>query len=103
MWRFSIEHQSGKDNHFSDATSRNPASRLVDDDDDDVSDDLTLDCIRIAKQDDDGMENQLISIGSNSADNIRSIIWALVKQHSTLDKCIQDLVHIIEIGFPNKK
>jgi len=38
MWRFTVEHQPGKENHFSDATSRKPSSHH--DDDDDISDTL---------------------------------------------------------------
>ena len=75
MWRFDIEHQPGKDNYFSDVTSRHPALHYREDS-------STLCCICIGEKEGEDMEADLTRIAAISSGDIRCITWDLVKQQS---------------------
>ena len=99
MWRFDIEHLPGKENYFSDATSRHPVGHP----EDDTPDSSSLNCICIYDHDVDEMESCLIHVAANSCAGIRSVTWDVIKQQSLRDKSIQELVGVIDRGFPISK
>jgi len=95
LWRFDIEHKPGKDNLFSDATSRHP----VDSPDD--NDSSWIACLAIHDDDDfDDMEAELVEIASNE---LRAITWDLVRRESMQDQMVQELSHTIVSGFPQSR
>jgi len=95
LWRFDIEHKPGKDNLFSDATSRHP----VDSPDD--NDSSWIACLAIHDDDNfDNMEAELVKIASNE---LRAITWDLVRRESMQDQMVQELSHTIVSGFPQSR
>ena len=96
LWRFDIEHKPGKDNLFSDATSRHP----VDSPDDDDSSWIAY--LTIHDDDDIGndMETELLEIASNE---LRAITWNLVRHECMQDQMVQELSHTIVSGFPQSR
>ena len=92
-WRFDIKHLPGKDNHFSDATSRYPAKN----EEDDLS--MLSCCISTADVDEEPMP----IIAANDSEDVRSITWDLVKQQNLRDHVSQDLITMIHNGFPTEK
>ena len=88
-------HKPGKDNTFSDATSRNPSK-----DDEAILNDTILDKICTYDKDFDTMEIKLAALAS---ENVCIITWDLVKKESQKDSQIQDLIKTIASGFPLSK
>ena len=86
MWRFTVLHEPGRDNLFSDATSR----RRIQSPDDWPSD--TTD-----------MEEDLIEVSSNKISEFRAITWDTVKDATASDHNLQKLAHMITQGFPATK
>ena len=94
LWRFSIMHKPGKDNNFSDATSRNPSIN-----DSSVENDF-LQKICTYDKDFDTMEIELASLAS---EGLFIVTWETVKTESQKDPQIRDLINIIASGFPLSK
>jgi hypothetical protein len=96
-WRFSIVHMPGKDNCFSDATSRNP----VGSDEDIISDTEVLAGIMIAET--DCVDDQLATLTAGDDKEFRAITWEIVKRETQCDDSLQKLAIMINSTFPDNK
>jgi len=83
LWKFKIEHMPGKENYFSDATSRPPAGNF------DTVDD----------KDEDNMDQSLATIYKPTIDSIRAVTWEMVKVETTNDLVLSKLIFFIQNGF----
>jgi len=83
LWKFEIEHMPGKENYFSDATSRHPAGNF------DTVDD----------KDEDNMDQSLATIYKPTIDSIRAVTWEMVKVETTNDLVLSKLIFFIQNGF----
>ena len=98
QWKFDIEYMPGKDNYFSDGTSRNPINSC----DDDISSEM-LEGLRIAEAVDDDMESAVSNICSSNIEQIRAITWDMVKEETKNDYHLSRLIIMILSEFPNSK
>ena len=96
-WRFSVAYMSGKDNSFSDATSRNPVSS----NDEDVSNSEILAGVMIAEMDEADVED--VATLSSKDGNFRAITWEVVKQETNRDEFMCNLSTLINSAFPDSK
>ena len=81
MWTFSIHYVAGKTNYAADTTSRYPA----------------LD------PEEDSMEAEIVATMQAHAETSGAISWAEVRQASAADISTQQLIQLIETGFPECK
>jgi len=94
-WRFTIEYKAGKDNMFSDATSRNP----VDSCDEEVSCTEILAGVMIAEAD----EEELTISSFKDDTDIRAITWEIVKNETSSDELMSNLCTLVNSSFPDDK
>ena len=92
-WRFTVKYMAGKENCFSDATSRNPACSS----DEEISDSEILAGIMLAEPEVDPP----LLLASN--DDIRAITWDVVKQETSCDATMRSLCILINSVFPEEK
>ena len=104
MWNFTVVWRPGKENKFSDATSRNPSSS--DDSDDAVTDSEILAGI-MCYDDSECLEyseiDQLDSVSHNRHEDVRTVTWDLVKAETNKDEEMLQLITQIERSFPDEK
>ena len=103
-WRFTVEYKPGKDNCFSDATSRNPVNS--DDDDGDFSEITNTEIlcgIMMYEPDEAATDIFLAGVSSDDDKLIRAITWDLVKHESGNDKNMQNLISLINSTFPEER
>ena len=97
-WKFSMVHRSGEDNHFADATSRNPASGDNNDEVDEITDSEILAAIMIHEDDDiDEMCDEVLGLHDK---NVRAITWDMVKEETSKDEIMYKLMALINSTFP---
>jgi hypothetical protein len=90
MWKFSIEHQPGVDNHVADATSRHPLHCAT----------LT----GITEYDNSHDPDMLMIAGvQRDLDTLMAVTWQRVQQESKRDCVMEQLVKLVENGFPTSK
>ena len=94
-WKFAVIHMPGKDNHFADATSRNP---VVGNDVDDISVSEILAGIMI--HEDKEFEDELLAVHNRK---VRAITWDIVKEETLSDTTMHKLVTLIESSFPDDR
>ena len=100
-WRFSVAHMSGKDNSFSDATSRNPVSST---NEEDVSSSEILAGVMIAESDDTDVDDIAATLSCQDIPgNFRAITWEVVKQETSSDELMRNLSIMINSAFPDEK
>ena len=103
-WRFSIMHMPGKGNHFADATSRHPATT---EDSEICTDTEILSAIMDIPNDDADEEDEceivLAAINTPGNSKFRAVTWDIVKEATTEDPAMLDLIHTINQGFPSTK
>ena len=96
-WKFSVIHMSGKDNHFADATSRNPAP--LDDDVDSISMSEILAGIMLHEE--EQSEDELLAVHDRK---VRAITWDIVKEETLSDTTMHNkLVTLIQSAFPQDR
>ena len=100
-WRFSVAYKAGKDNNFSDATSRNPV-HSIEDEGDKVSNSEILAGVMIAESD-EADDDALAILSNNDDKDIRAITWELVKQETRKDDLMSNLSILINSAFPDDK
>ena len=88
-WRFTIQHMAGKDNLFSDATSRNPVES-----DEEIAPCEVLAGIMVPEPD----EN--LNVSAVNDNEVRAITWEMVKTETGKDQTMQDLCTLIQTSFP---
>lgn len=94
MWRFTVHHQPGKENHFSDATSRHPVH----------TQDTTDCCINYdCTGNDDDMEIKLSVNAATTVDKLRAITWDILQKETQTDPLLCELMQTIRTGFPEQK
>jgi len=86
----------GKDNCFSDATSRNPVER-PDESIDQYPDSTFLHSLHISDERQDTMETELAAV---AASDFRAVTWELVRRESSHDQQIQSLISYMTAGMP---
>ena len=78
-WRFSATYRPGKENTFSDATSRHPVhSDEVEGEE--VSSSEILDGVIVAEPEEADNDHTLAALSNNDAKHVKAITWELVKQ-----------------------
>ena len=97
-WRFNVVHMPGKDNKFSDATSRHPVNCS----DEDISCSEILAGIMIDEADEDTID-EIAVLPSKDDQNIRAITWDIVKQETCSDELMRELCVLINSSFPDEK
>ena len=98
-WRFTVTYKAGKDNSFSDATSRNPVRS---DDGEEISSSEILAGVMIAELD-EADRDALHTLSINDDGNFRAITWGIVKQGTNNDDTMRSLSILINSSFPNDK
>ena len=103
-WRFDIMHMPGKGNHFADATSRHP-SPTDDDDDESYTDTDILSTIMWEEEDEDCdvFEAGVILAPVSVPEKFRAITWDVVKNATTEDSTMLELMQLITNGFPDAR
>ncbi len=104
MWRFQVVWKPGKDNKFADATSRNPA-HVDDDPNDDISISEILATIMSCEEDEDVDEDLefVASLAYNRNDDVKAVTWEMVRDETTKDQQMRQLISLIESCFPDSQ
>ena len=97
-WRFNVVYMPGKENKFSDATSRNPVSC----NDEDISSSEILAGVMIDEPDEGGVDI-VAFLPANDDQDIRAITWDIVKQETGSDELMRNLSILINSSFPDEK
>ena len=98
-WRFSIVHMAGKDNSFSDATSRNPVDS---DEQEGISNTEILAGIMIPEIDDVDKDD-LATLSTSNDNEFRAITWEIVRQETQSDDTLHNLSILVNSSFPDDK
>ena len=97
-WRFTVVYKPGKENLFSDATSRNPVLPHQDAESV-VTESEILAGVMICEPDEADDSLAVLSISDN--ENIQAISWELVKQETYDDELMRKLILLINSTFPD--
>ena len=99
-WRFTVVHMPGKDNSFSDATSRNPVD--AGDKEEEISNTEILAGIMITEP--DSFESEDLSVlAANDDKEFRAITWDIVKSETQADESLRNLSILVNSSFPDDK
>ena len=93
-WRFTVEHMAGKDNMFSDATSRNPVGL-----DEEISTNEILAGIMITES----SEEEVFLSPLKDETEIRTITWDILKKETLEDESMRTLCTLVNSSFPDNK
>ena len=99
-WAFEIYWMPGKSNSFSDATSRNPAPSMTEEEIDDFVSMINVNLEDSALSYSDGLSN-IIATFKSELNKVSAITWERV-QEATFSE-LSGLMTIIQKGFPNTK
>ena len=99
-WKFLVVHKSGKDNHFADATSRNPASN-GNEKNDIITNSEILAAIMIHEDDEADIAHDEI-LGVYNGD-VRAVTWEMVKEETIKDETMIKLMALINSSFPTDR
>ena len=97
-WRFDIHHVPGRSIPASDATSRNPDTRVDDEVDFDCAS-TALAAIRMVQNIDD-LEISVVAAARSSLPIIRAVTWERVRDETSHDVWLMQLIDMAEHGFP---
>ena len=97
-WKFTVAYMSGKDNSFSDATSRNPVCSS----DAEVSCSEILAGVMLMESGEDDADAAAV-FSSNDDKQFRAITWEMVKQETSSDEIMRNLNILISSAFPEDK
>ena len=101
-WQFEIHHVPGRLIPASDATSRNPHNSLEDDGyDDGISMSAVLEAIRSFDEIDNSMEIGIVAAAKATLPPFQSITWERVKDETSRDIYLLQLIDMAENGFPD--
>ena len=95
-WRFSVHYKPGKENSFSDATSRNPAIMI---DEPAVTSEEILAGIRVQ----DMEELKETALITDDGKHVRAVTWDLVREETSRDDHMLRLIALINSTFPYNK
>ena len=88
-----MQHQPGKENLFSDATSRHPVK----------DDESSLNCVRIYDELTTQMDINLLTIASSNVEKLRAVTWDIIKKETLKDPQLVELMNVIRSGFPAQR
>lgn len=91
-WRFDIEHKPGKSNLVADATSRHTIAI-------EYSESASLSL----SSDNDHEEISMIAAIQSDFENLTMVTWQRVKEKTQRDSTMQELMSILDNGFPQRK
>ena len=101
-WRFSATYRPGKENTFSDATSRHPVhSDEVEGEE--VSSSEILDGVMVAEPEEADNDHTLAALSNNDAKHVKAITWELVKQGTCNNDLMRNLSILINSVFPDER